>query len=243
MPHRELERGSLRGLNLMKKISFILSFLFISSLSFAQTAEEVIAKYITAIGGKDAITAIKDITMNMTGEVQGTALEVIVQKKSPNKSLTSATVAGMGEVQRAVCDGTKARTSGMQGTTDLSGKALEAMIAQSKLFPELSYAESGVKLAISGTEKINGKDAHKIVATLGESKWTEFYEVASGLKLRMIAESEMGTITMDYDDYKAVSGVKFYHKLNQDTGQFQIEMTAKSVEVNKDLADALFEIK
>jgi hypothetical protein len=67
------------------------------------------------------------------------------------------------------------------------------------------------------------------------------------LKIRqaLTAESPMGsqTIISDYSDYKEISGVKFAHKLNQDLGVAQLALTATKVQVNTNLADALFEIK
>lgn len=228
----------------MKKITLTLSFLAISAFTFAQTAEEIVGKYITAIGGKEAVEAVKDYSMTMTGELQGQTLEVVVQKKNPNKSKTVVTMGGMGEVQNVTCDGTKARMSGMQGTQDVpAGTALDAILMQSSAFPEANYVANGVALKLAGTEKINGKDAHKIEASKGESKWTEFYEVATGLKLRQVTDTQMGTMTMDYDDYRAVNGIKVAHKMNQDAGMFQIAMTASKVEINKGIEDAVFEIK
>jgi zinc protease len=228
----------------MKKIALTLSFFGLSFLTFAQTADEIINKYVTAIGGKEAIAAIKDYSVTMTGEVQGSNLEVFIQKKAPNKSKSVVTVAGMGEVQNIVFDGTKARSAGMQGTQDISnGAALDAIKMQSIVFPEAQYASLGVKTTLAGTEKVNGKDAYKIDASLGESKWTEFYDVNSGLKIRQVNASEMGTITADFDDYKEVNGIKVFHKMNQDTGMFQISMTLGKVEINKGIEDSVFEIK
>ena len=69
----------------MKKISIVLAALFVSTVSFAQTADEVIANYVKAVGGSDAIAKIKDMSMTMTGEIQGQSLEVLIQKKPTNK--------------------------------------------------------------------------------------------------------------------------------------------------------------
>jgi hypothetical protein len=232
----------------MKKISLFVSALLISTLSFAQTAEEVINNYVTAIGGKDAISKIKDLSMTFTGEAQGANLEILIQKKSPNKFLQSVSVTGMGEVQKQVCDGTKVRASGMQGSEDITDpEKVKAVAMQAVIVPESEYGSMGAKLTYAGKEKVNNADAHKLEVTIGTVKMTEYYDVASGLKVRQVitAETPMGsqTITSDYTDYKDVSGVKFAHKLNQDLGMMQLALTASKIEANTNLADGLFEIK
>lgn len=232
----------------MKKISLFVSALLVSTLSFAQTAEEVINNYVTAIGGKDAISKIKDLTMTFTGEVQGANLEVVIQKKTPNKFSQAVNVTGMGEVQKQVCDGTKVRASGMQGSEDITDpEKVKAVAMQAVIVPEAEYTAMGAKLTYAGKEKVNNADAHKLEVTIGSVKMTEFYDAATGLKVRQMitAETPMGsqTIISDYSDYKDINGVKFAHKLSQDLGMMQLALTASKIEANTNLADSLFEIK
>lgn len=232
----------------MKKISFVLSALFISTMTFAQNAEEIVANYVKAVGGSDAIAQIKDLSMSMTGEVQGQSLEILYQKKPANKFIQTVSVAGMGEVSKTVCDGTKAQIGGMQGSQDITEPdKVKAIAMQGLIVPEASYAAMGAKLAYMGKEKIGDAEAHKIEVTVGDIKMTEFYDVTTGLKVRQIisAETPMGKqdVTSDFGDYKAINGVKFAHKISQDLGMMQLALTATKIEANTNLADALFEIK
>jgi hypothetical protein len=232
----------------MKKINFVLSALFINTLSFAQTAEEVVGNYVKAVGGTEAIAKIKDLTMTMSGEAQGASLEIIIQKKPSNKFIQTVNVSGMGEVSKTVCDGTKAQIGGMQGSQDVTEPAKVKSIAmQAMIVPEAEYVAAGAKLVLVGKEKIGEEEAYKISVEVGETKLTEFYSVASGLKIRQIvtAETPMGsqTITSDYSDYRDVSGVKLPYKMNQDLGMMQLALIASKIEANTNLADALFEIK
>ena len=232
----------------MKKISFVISALLISTLSFAQTAEEVVGNYVKAVGGIEAIAKIKDLTMTMTGEAQGASLEIVIQKKPSNKFIQTVNVTGMGEVSKTVCDGTKAQIGGMQGSQDVTDAAkVKSISMQAMIIPEAEYVAAGAKLVLVGKEKVGEEDAYKISVEVGETKLTEFYSVVSGLKLRQIitAETPMGnqTITSDYSDYRIVSGVKLPYKMSQDLGMMQLALTASKIEANTNLADALFEIK
>ncbi len=232
----------------MKKISFVVAALLVSTLSFAQTAEEVVANYVKAVGGTEAIAKIKDLSMTLTGEAQGATFEVLIQKKPSNKFLQSVTVAGMGEVQKQVCDGTKAQIGGMQGSQDITDPAkVKVMAMQASIIPEADYAVSGAKLTLVGKEKVGEVEAYKLDVLIGENKMTEYYDVATGLKLRQIitVDSPAGsqTVTSDYSDYKVVNGVKMPYKLNQDLGMMQLALTVSKIEANTNLADALFEIK
>jgi zinc protease len=233
----------------MKKL--VLPLLLVFSVAvFAQettTPKMVIEKYLEAIGGQTAITGIKDFSMEVEGEVQGQSMSMIVKKKMPNKFSTIVTVGGMGEVNNTVFDGKKGKTVAMGQEQLIEGDDAKKLEAQASIIGEYAYLEDLGKLTYVGKEALDGVECHviKIINAVGEAK--EYYEVATGLKKRQINEGEtpMGkmTITIDYADYKDVSGIKFPHSLKQDMGMMAFELKAKEIKVNSNLADTLFEVK
>jgi predicted Zn-dependent peptidase len=211
------------------------------------TADQVIANYIKAIGGKENLMKIKDLSMNMTANIQGTDLSVTQQRKAPNKSRMVMQAMGM-EVMNLTSDGNKAAMAQMGNRQEITGKDLDAAKTMNTLFAELYYDQLGVKRNLTGIESLSGKDAYKVELTLpGGTKIMEFYDVASKLKVKQTSSQETpdGPVTQssEFTDYKEVNGVKFPHTITLMIGPQEIKMMVQSIEVNKNLPDSLFEVK
>lgn len=211
------------------------------------TANQVIEKYVTAIGGKENLQKVKDIETNLSASVQGMEITGIRQQKVPNKMKMSMKVQSMGmEVMKLVSNGSKAVVTSMGNTQQVQGAELEAMNALNRVFGELYYNETGVKPTLAGTETINGANAYKIEMSLpGGTKATEYYDTTTGLKIRQITVSQSNgqtvSQTTDFADYRDVAGVKFPHKLTTTFGPQTVELKVTSLQVNKGLGDDLFE--
>lgn len=210
------------------------------------TAKSVIDKYIEAIGGKDNLLKVNDKTTVMKGSIQGMNLTLTISQKQPGK-LYQLLDAGVFQ-QKTVFDGTKGKVSGMNGEQELTGSMLENVKSQADMHSILTLDEKGVKTELAGVESINGKDAYKINFTYPSGlKATNYYDSESGLLVRTLSavDTPQGSINMqiDFDDYRDVNGVKYPFKLTQTAGPNVIELTAESIEVNKGLDDAMFEVK
>jgi zinc protease len=221
-------------------------------ISIATKAQEttpkmVIDKYLQSIGGKAAIDGIKDFSMDLTAEVQGQVMSMVVRKKMPNKFLTIVKVDGMGEVNNTVFDGIKGKMTQMGQDQIIEGDGAKALEAQSNIIGEVVYLTDLGKLTYVGKETIDGIECHKLKVLNAAGEAEEFYEVISGYKKRQIneVESPMGKmkITIDYADYKQVGAVKFPHSLKQDMGMMAFELKATDIKVNSGLEDVLFEVK
>ncbi len=207
------------------------------------TAQQVFDTYVAAIGGKDALMKVTDLTTSMSADMGGNAMIMTRKQKLPNKFAMSGNMMGM-EVFKQVSDGSKIMMSGRNGDArTIDGPAAQQMIAANTLFPELHYADYGVKSELAGTEKVNGKDAYKVVNTLGENSWTDFYDVASGLKVQLISKTLQGTQTAGYSDYKAVNGIKFPMTITQQSPRGPMTLSVDDVKMNKSLKDSDFTVK
>ncbi|GAB3319455.1 hypothetical protein GCM10027299_11970 [Larkinella ripae] len=236
----------------MKKA--FLTFLLLPALSLyaaAQTtpsADAVIANYLTAIGGKDFLATISDLNVQLSTEMQGNPMVIMLKQKAPNKYSRTMIANGM-EVFKMTSDGTKIVTGGRRGNQTLEGKDAQLGLIQGTLFPELHFAELGIKSTVEGTEKVAGKDAYKVKHTTadGAVSWTDFYDAASGLKVQSMAtqKTPRGEMeqTIQLANYKDFKGLKYPTSFSQGNGQFQMEMTVDRVKINDGIKDSEFVIK
>ena len=231
----------------MKKIGIGL-LLLIGQLAMAQstpTAEEIMDKYITAIGGKDALMKVNDLTINMSSDMNGNAIIITRKQKLPNKFSMLINANGM-EVMKQTGDGSKVVMGGMQGSRTIDGPGAQQMMAMNTLFPELHYAENGVKTTLVGPEKVDDKDTYKLSHTTadGAATWTDNFDANTGLKVQTISTSKSPqgemTNTIVYSDYKDNNGIKFPMTMMQQSPRGPMTMTVDNIKINKNLKDSDF---
>jgi outer membrane lipoprotein-sorting protein len=174
----------------MKNIFVATALLVLSFSANAQdiTADQIIDKYLTAVGGKEAIMKIQDMSISSTAETQRGAMENEVKVKMPNKFTTVTYMMG-NEVNRQICDGTKISMlsgwGGNQQTSVIEGNDATMMILASNPFPELMYDQLKISRNVVGRDTVNSAMAWKVeFATSEGKKWSESFDMATGLKLK-----------------------------------------------------------
>jgi len=211
------------------------------------SAEEIISKYLTAIGGKDFLASISDMTVQVTTERQGNVMMITRKYKAPTKFSQTMNANGM-ELFKMVSDGSKVSFISMRGGNQtIEGNDARQAILQGMLFPELRFAEMGIKSTVEGKETIDGKEAYRVKHTDGTVSWTDFYDAASGLKVQTIAmqRSPQGQReqTSRLSAYKDFKGLKYPTILTQGGGQFQMEISVDKVKINDGVKESEFTIK
>ncbi len=201
------------------------------------TAEKVLAKYITAIGGEAKLKEVKSYKRTMSADIQGMSLEIVNAKKTPNKSVVSQTVIGMGEMMKIVYDGVKASRSIQGQKKDLDTKELEALATDSKIiFKELNAKATYTSIELADVKMIGNKPAFEIIFTnKNGEKETTYYDVQTGFLVRNM--SKMGDVY--FTEYKEVSGIKAPTKAQIKAGGMDMDATIKT-EINPVLEDSLF---
>ncbi|MBW8334790.1 MAG: insulinase family protein [Prolixibacteraceae bacterium] len=206
------------------------------------TGMDVISKYVEAVGGKEKLVKVNDVTTKMGMEMQGMKIEIISKQKAPNK-ISVETLMGVNVLSKQVCNGVKAMVKSQMGNKELAGAELEEMLAQSTMNAELYLEKMGITAELKGSEDIDGQPAWKVQMNLPSGKNTvDFYDQKSGLKVKSIAQQGPVSVTTLYSDYRLVEGVLFPFKLKQSAGPQSFDIVVSSVEVNKGIDDSVFEL-
>ena len=205
------------------------------------SATEVIAKYVTAIGGKAALMKVTSIKQTATMEVPAIGLSASMEMYSaaPNKMAVSTNVPGMGIMQSGYNGKVAWDVNPMQGPRLLADKELASSADNADFYGNMLYSpENFASMETVGDTTINGERAYKVKmvrkATMKES--SSFFSAKSGLLLAGISsqESQMGTmqVTSTMSDYKAFGSVLMATKLEQQMGPQKIIVSITDVTIN-----------
>ena len=161
----------------MKK--FFLPFLFVSlSLaSFAQTVDEVVAKHIEAMGGKDKLASLKSVYMETVSVMNGNEATAKLWKVN-NQLMRREFNFGMGTVTMVMTD-----KEGWSSNPRSGGKfeplpADVVLSQQSELDcagPLVDYAAKGHKAELIGKEDVNGVSCNVVKLTLKSGRDITYY--------------------------------------------------------------------
>lgn len=212
------------------------------------TAQSVVDAYVKAIGGKENISKVKNISYQMTATLPGapfTPVVTVVQKE--DRFFFNMEAEGFGVLQKIVYNGAKGKVSGMQGSAEMEGEQLENMKAKARLFPEARYQELGYTLKLVEISNVNDKPAYVVEVTNDlNTTTTQYYDMESGLlvKEEQVQDSPQGPVTTGstFGDYKEVGGVKLPHKQGLITGgPADISMTVTEAKVNSKVPSSTFQ--
>ena len=206
----------------------------------------IIAKYISAIGGKDTINKIMDRTTFITGKVRNMSIHIVVYQKIPNKYYQKINL-GAAE-QKIIYDGKRGVTITGDNEQEIRGIELNKLKYDATMQLLLYLKAYDVRAIYEGKEKIKDKFAFKVILKLPDNmEWIQYYDTTTYLKLKEIKpisspNSKMVNQITFFTNYKKVEGVKYPFRINQTLGTSQFIFHVDSIKVNTGLSDRNFEI-
>jgi outer membrane lipoprotein-sorting protein len=222
----------------------------------AQTADEIVEKYLTAVGGREALAKLTSRTMTGTitiatpqGDLSG-PVEIYAQAPNKSRTLVKLDLSSFGAGQMTVdqrFDGTAGYViDTLQGNRDITGGQLENM--RNAVFPSplLNYKERGATLELTGKEKVGDRDAYVLILKpkAGPAART-FIDAESYLPLRVVTKLDVpqfGEVeqTAEFSDYRAVDGVKVPFAVRATSAVQNSTVAISKVEHNTKLDETMF---
>jgi hypothetical protein len=231
--------------------NFIRAMVVVSALASAvslsaQTADDIVSKYVAAIGGKEAISQVKSVYIGSSVSMMG----------GENPS-TTMIVDGVGYKNETEFNGTKI----VQCFTDKGGWTINPMAGgadatpmpddvynagKAQIYvdgPLYDYAAKGSKVELLGKEG----SAYKIKLTSKEGVETTYlidstsYFVTSVLSKGKMQDQDVAITTRLSDYRKTELGYVVPYAIDVDLGgQFQLTIAVKKVELNKTIDPSVF---
>ena len=234
---------------LIKPSVFVLAAVLACTNLHAQTADEVVNKYVAAIGGKPAIESVKTLYIESDAEAMGNQLPSVTW-----------IVNGKGYKNEVDFNGTKIVNcfsekggwsinpmTGASTATAMPEEQTKSMKGQMNVGgPLYDYAAKGSKI-----ELVPGKDAadsdYRIKLTAAAATTTfsinkkTYYIDKSVTSANMMGQDV--EITVSFSDYRKIDGgyvLAFSQSIVNP--QYTVNITHKKVEVNKPIDPAIFDM-
>ena len=217
----------------------------------AQTADEIIAKYVETIGGMPELQAVK--TLRRAGKLQaggGFEMVILYENKRPNLVRQNMTMQGMTGV--AAYDGQSGWKiepwAGRKDPEPLGEDEMKAVLEDADFDgPLINYREKGNKVEYVGLEPVEGTDAFKLKVTLknGDVRYyymdTDYYVPIKIESKRMVRGAELEFETT-LGDYKQVAGIYSPHsaEINTKGSSEKQKLTFEKIEANVPIDDSRF---
>jgi Peptidase family M1 domain len=203
------------------------------------SATDVIGKYLTAVGGKDKLLAVKDLETVATASVQGQKVIETYRFVIPGNMLMDIELPDMNNTHAVhlLVKGDSISFTQMGQTPPLDEEAKKDIRQESSPFPELSFFKEGFKTELTSIKNINGKDVYEVkVTNPGGKIFFFYYDLGTGLRTRLVKNLSQGTTNTEYSDYRDVNGIKFPWHVDDNQGEIDLDMTLQSVKVNSGLS-------
>jgi hypothetical protein len=238
-------------MKIVKSCLLLLTVLCSVAAVHAQTADDIIAKHIAAIGGKEKLKGINAVRMENTMQVMGQdapSTTVIVNGKGfRNESDFN----GQKMIQ-VVTDKGGWMVNPMAGATEpqsMPAEQLKGAQEQIYVVPFLDYAARGNKAELLGQEKLGTVNAYKVKLTTKDSAATTYYfDPTTYYLIQAVRTGEMMgqqmDVTTSYSDFKKTDYgwvVPQAMEINMG-GQFSLTAKVNKVEVNPTVDPKVFDM-
>lgn len=215
------------------------------------STDEIIARYIRAIGREAAIQKIKtrvsrgtETTTNLMTAPQTTPIEIyqttenklLIVRSNPRGATTEA------------FDGVKGWAKDTRGLRELEGRELADARRDADLLRYVNLRTAYPQMRVLTKEKVGDREAYVVGATSrDDSREKLYFDAQTGLLIRKYVafKTAFGTIpeVTDFDDYREVSGVKLPFTITWSRPPFSSTMKFTEIKLNVFVDESRFALK
>ena len=232
----------------------LFTFLFAAGLLSADdlTLDQILQKHYDAMGGLDAMKAIKSVVGTGKAQVMGQYdMTITVKQKRPNMMRQDMEFNAQKLVQ--AYDGTTAWSiNPFAGGTDPQKmpetEAQQYIDSADMDGPLVDYKAKGNTVELLGKEDVEGSPAYKVKVTRKNGRTETFWlDASTFLAIKSLSKVNMGGQEMEVEsmpgNYKKVNGVMEPFSLEQKMGgRSFISLTIDKYEANVSIDDAEFKM-
>ena len=215
----------------------------ISAQESLPTADQILDKYLAAVGGADALHKIKTRVQRGTVEAAGQQYPIEIYSEAPEKRL-SISHPSFGESVTAF-NGQAGWLTTPRGVHPMNASERQSARIDAQIYFPVQIRELYQEFKVHPGETIDGHATFLVTAKgASTSPLRLFFDQQTGLLLRLIryTETPLGhnPLQVDYADYRDASGLKIPYQwtLTRTSGSFTIRVTG--VQENVPIDEKLF---
>ena len=207
----------------------------------AQTADEIVNKHITAMGGAEKLASLKTVKMEGNMSTQGIDIPLTITKSHLLGMRLDMEIMGTSNYQLA--NATKGwvfmpvmqQTEPQEMDADQHKTILSQFDVQGSLY---NYKEKGYTVEYIATEKLDGKDAYKLKLVKNGNNVFYFIDAVSGFVVKtaskMSAQGQEMDVETSFTDYKKnADGYWFAHTNLTTQGTINFDKVSTNIPVDE----------
>lgn len=209
------------------------------------SVEEILDRYIKALGGMQALEKVTTRMRKGAVEVAGVQGTFEFYEAAPNKGLLIGLLpAPVGSVQQ-VFDGSNGWVKNQSGVFDMTGDGLDQMRREWIFYGDVKLKEQFKAMSVAGRERLDNREFYVVLGTRPSGQIERLYfDVHTGLLARRYSENPtyFGAlpIATDYDDYRKVGKVLLPFIVRKVRGGTILLQTISEYRLNIKIDDAKF---
>lgn len=213
------------------------------------SVDELLARYVEAMGGAKAINAISSRiakgTLDVPGVSRGGNFEIYLQ--APNKSMTMLEAYPFGKIKVGYNGRSGWSQTAKEGVRPIKIAAeLGSLQRDSDIYATVRVKSNFAKVTLTGTSQIGYREVYVLDLQPPAGAVERLYlDAKTYLPVRLNTARKLGAVTLPvevyFDDWRAIDGIQYPFTISQRFQRLTLSFTVKEIRHNLSIDANLFE--